>query len=66
MSIKRLGCRTVGSIFLRIAYGYEVNDENDPLISLADKAVDIFVKASAPGAFLVDLIPIRMCIQGIL
>ena len=66
VSIKCLGYRFAGSLFLRLAYGYQVDDENDPLISLADEAVDIFVKASAPGAFLVDFIPICMCIHGIL
>ncbi|KIM62440.1 hypothetical protein SCLCIDRAFT_24975 [Scleroderma citrinum Foug A] len=49
---------TVGVIALRIAYGYQVNQENDPLINLAREAVSIFSKASAPGAFLVDSIPI--------
>ena len=53
-------------MFLRIAYGYQVKDENDSLIRLADEAVGIFVKASAPGAFLVDSIPLRTCINGIL
>lgn len=53
-------------MFLRIAYGYQVKDENDSLIRLADEAVGIFVKASAPGAFLVDSIPLRTCINGLL
>ena len=64
-SVKRGGYRTVGVIALRIAYGYQVNQENDPLINLAREAVSIFSKASAPGAFLVDSIPIRTCIHGI-
>ncbi|KAL4068362.1 cytochrome P450 [Scleroderma yunnanense] len=46
---------TVGAMVLRIAYGYQVK-ENDPLINLAEDAVGIFVKASAPGSFLVDSI----------
>ncbi|KIM50598.1 hypothetical protein SCLCIDRAFT_1225241, partial [Scleroderma citrinum Foug A] len=51
-------CVTVGTVILRIAYGYQVNQENDPLINLVHKAVATFSKAAAPGAFLVDSIPI--------
>ncbi|KIM61701.1 hypothetical protein SCLCIDRAFT_865585 [Scleroderma citrinum Foug A] len=57
---------TVGAIVLRIAYGYQVNQENDPLINLVGEAVRIFSRAAAPGVFLVDSIPIRTCIHGIL
>ncbi|KAL4069080.1 cytochrome P450 [Scleroderma citrinum] len=49
---------TVGTITLRIAYGYQVEEENDRLINLAEEAISIFVKASSPGAYLVDSIPI--------
>ena len=64
--VKRSGCRTVGTVILRIVYGYQVNQENDPLINLVHKAVATFSKAAAPGAFLVDSIPIRTCIHRIL
>ena len=64
--VKRSGCRTVGTVILRIAYGYQVSQENDPLINLVHKAVATFSKAAAPGAFLVDSIPIRTCIHRIL
>jgi len=64
--VERSGCRTVGAIVLRIAYGYQVNQENDSLINLVGEAVRIFSKAAAPGAFLIDSIPIRTYIHGIL
>ncbi|KAL4061713.1 cytochrome P450 [Scleroderma yunnanense] len=50
--------RTVGAIILRISHGYQVKETNDYFINLAEQAVDIFGKATAPGAFLVDSIPI--------
>ena len=49
--------RTAGSIILRISYGYDVQDTDDPFIELADKATDQFSLSTAPGAFMVDLIP---------
>ncbi|KAG9317635.1 cytochrome P450 [Chiua virens] len=48
---------TAGAIILRISHGYEVKENNDPFVDLADKAVDQFSKSTATGAFLVDVIP---------
>ncbi|KAG2070197.1 cytochrome P450 [Suillus decipiens] len=48
---------TAGAIILRIAYGYEVKETDDPLIDLADRAVDQFSRSTAPGAFMVDIVP---------
>ena len=52
-------CRTAGAIILRISYGYEVKENNDPFVELADKATEQFSLATAPGGFLVDVIPVR-------
>ncbi|KAF8665749.1 hypothetical protein AX16_000197 [Volvariella volvacea WC 439] len=49
--------RTAGAIVLRISYGYEVKENNDPFVELADKATEQFSLATAPGGFLVDVIP---------
>ncbi|KAG6808632.1 hypothetical protein H0H93_016669, partial [Arthromyces matolae] len=49
---------TAGAIILRISHGYEVKDHNDPLVELADKAMEQFSISMAPGAFLVDVLPI--------
>ncbi|KAG2353725.1 cytochrome P450, partial [Suillus spraguei] len=48
---------TAGTIILGIAYGYEVKGNNDPLINLADRAMDQFSRSTAPGAFIVDVVP---------
>lgn len=49
--------RTAGTIILRIAYGYEVKENNDPFIDLADRAVHQFSRSSTLGAFMVDDMP---------
>ncbi|KAG2141325.1 cytochrome P450 [Suillus clintonianus] len=49
---------TAGAIILRISHGYEVKEKNDPFIDLADRAMDQFSRATAPGAFMVDIMPL--------
>jgi hypothetical protein len=49
--------RTAGAIILRISHGYEIQETNDPFVELADKATEQFSLSTAPGAFLVDLVP---------
>ncbi|KAF8197715.1 cytochrome P450 [Mycena galopus ATCC 62051] len=52
--------RSLGAITLRIAYGYHLQDgpEKDPFLQEFETAGHNFVKSTAPGAFLVDIIPI--------
>ncbi|KAL4069081.1 cytochrome P450 [Scleroderma citrinum] len=57
---------TIGAVVLRIAYGYQVKEGSDHLVNLAEEAVGIFLKATAPGAFLVDSIPICKYTLGML
>ncbi|KXN86289.1 O-methylsterigmatocystin oxidoreductase [Leucoagaricus sp. SymC.cos] len=49
--------RAVGATVLRITYGYEAQEFKDPFVQLADQATEQFSLATAPGGFLVDLIP---------
>ncbi|KAF5366421.1 hypothetical protein D9758_009789 [Tetrapyrgos nigripes] len=49
-----------GAIILRVAYGYEVEEKNDPFVHIANTAMDNFNKATAPGAFLVNQMPILL------
>lgn len=54
--------REAGAIILKVAYGYEIEaHKEDPLVTLADHAMDQFSKAMIPGAWLVDMVPIRKC-----
>ncbi|KAG1804497.1 cytochrome P450 [Suillus subaureus] len=55
---------TAGAIILRISHGYEVQENNDPFIDLADCAVDQFSRATAPGAFMVDIMPFLANVPG--
>ncbi|CAA7260281.1 unnamed protein product [Cyclocybe aegerita] len=49
--------KTAGAVILRISHGYEVKEGIDPLVELADIATEQFSLASAPGGWLVDVIP---------
>ncbi|KAL5375290.1 hypothetical protein DPSP01_011300 [Paraphaeosphaeria sporulosa] len=47
-----------GSLILRVLYGYKIEqNEADPLIAMADVAMDQFSQATVPGRWLVDTIP---------
>ncbi|KAK0240536.1 cytochrome P450 [Armillaria nabsnona] len=50
--------KTAGAIILQISHGYAVQEENDPFVKLAEEAMDQFSLSTAPGGFLVNLIPI--------
>lgn len=43
---------------MKICYGYDVRESNDPFVDLVDRTMDHFSAISQPGAFLVDIIPI--------
>lgn len=49
--------RLNGSIVLKMGYGYDLKEGNDPLIALVNRALDGFQEASTPGNFLIDVIP---------
>ena len=44
-------------MILRISHGYEVKEKDDPFVAIADRATEQFSLSTAPGGFLVDLIP---------
>ncbi|KAJ6465391.1 cytochrome P450 [Mycena sanguinolenta] len=49
--------KLTGAIILRITYGIEVEEEEDPFVTLIENANDNFNVATTPGAFLVDVFP---------
>ncbi|KAJ6627486.1 cytochrome P450 [Mycena sp. CBHHK59/15] len=49
--------KTAGAIILRISHGYEVKENKDPFVELAEQATEQFSLSTAPGGFMVDLIP---------
>ncbi|KAG2370126.1 cytochrome P450 [Suillus spraguei] len=48
---------TAGAVILRISHGYEVRENNDPFVDLADRALDQWSRSTAPGAFFADVVP---------
>ncbi|KAF8187480.1 cytochrome P450 [Pholiota molesta] len=48
---------TAGALILRIAYGYKVKEKDDPFVNTADVAMEQFGLSTAPGGFLVNLVP---------
>ncbi|EJT97963.1 cytochrome P450 [Dacryopinax primogenitus] len=48
---------TAQSIIMRILYGYEVGEHDDPLIQAANKVLAAFEVAAVPGRWLVDAVP---------
>ncbi|KAF5377278.1 hypothetical protein D9615_006445 [Tricholomella constricta] len=50
--------QVVAAIVFQISHGYTVRDDNDPLVELAERATLEFSLATAPGAFVVDLLPV--------
>ncbi|KAF7371203.1 putative monooxygenase [Mycena sanguinolenta] len=50
--------RRIGTIIIRIAYGHYVSANDDPFLTLGKASMDIFNRASAPGVWLVDLMPV--------
>ncbi|KAG2119058.1 cytochrome P450 [Suillus discolor] len=48
---------TAGAIILRISYGYEVKESNDPFIGIAKRALDNFSNPNAFCDFLVEFLP---------
>jgi hypothetical protein len=51
--------RSITANVLRISHGYEIQEEDDPLVRLADESMEHFAASSAPGMWLVDLLPTR-------
>lgn len=50
--------RTTGSIILKIAYGYQVEADDDKLLGTVERAMEELSMGLIPGAFLVDSFPL--------
>ncbi|KAF8814867.1 cytochrome P450 [Phlegmacium glaucopus] len=50
--------KLAGGIILKLTYGYQVQDGEDPFINLIEKANTNFNAATVPGAYIVDFFPI--------
>ncbi|KAI0784096.1 cytochrome P450 [Abortiporus biennis] len=52
--------QTSGAVLLKLLFDYDVKKEvaEDPLVIIVEKAMQGFSRASEPGAFLVDVVPV--------
>ncbi|KAL7282187.1 hypothetical protein ACG7TL_003656 [Trametes sanguinea] len=50
--------RLAGSIVIMMTYGYEVEENEDPLIKAVDQVLEEYAHSAAPGAYLADTFPI--------
>ncbi len=50
-------CSTIGASIISIAYGLDVQEEDDPYIVIANKALE-YLDISFAGTFMVDAFPI--------
>lgn len=55
--VEAASIRMVGASILRISYGYEVKEKDDHFVELANRAMEQFSSATAPGGFLVNVFP---------
>lgn len=46
-----------GEVIISVAYGLDVQAEDDPYITLAERGNEGPIEAVIPGAFLVDMLP---------
>ncbi|KAI0370175.1 cytochrome P450 [Pilatotrama ljubarskyi] len=49
--------KLAASIIIKVAYGYEVRGDDDPMVKTVDEALEDFSTSSAPGTFLADVFP---------
>lgn len=62
--LKSTRCRSTGASILDISYGYDTGGApHDPLVEIVEVAMDGFARASEPGAFWVDSLPLRMLLH---
>ncbi|KAI0288266.1 cytochrome P450 [Russula brevipes] len=50
--------RYAGAVIMRITYGYEPQEQGDPIVTLAESTISRFSQFCEPGAYLVDFIPV--------
>ena len=50
---------SAAATIMRVTYGIEIEDYNDPNVAVAELAVQHVADAGTPGTFMVDILPIR-------
>jgi hypothetical protein len=57
VDVLTLALSAAGAIILKVTYGYEVQEKNDPFVSQVDLAMEQLAIVGVPGRFAVDFIP---------
>ena len=52
--------RNAVAVILKVAYGYQITSNDDPLVHLLEKTFLLAASIIIPGKFLVEFVPIRM------
>jgi hypothetical protein len=52
--------RNAVAVILKVAYGYQITSNEDPLVHLLDKTFPLMSSITAPGRYWVEFAPIRM------
>ena len=50
---------TNGALIMYLTYGFDIKSHEDPFLCAAERALAILEEVTAPGAFLVNALPIR-------
>ncbi|KAK7028737.1 putative monooxygenase [Favolaschia claudopus] len=56
--LSQLVTERIGTILIRVFYGYYVNNSDDPFLTLIRASMNIFSQAAASGVWVVDSVPI--------
>ena len=48
------------AVILKVAYGYQISSNDDPLVHLLDKSFHLMASITTPGKYWVEFAPIRM------
>ena len=56
----KLDLRNAISVILKVAYGYQVEDDNDPLLTLLEESFRLRSSLSIPGKYWIEFMPLRM------
>ena len=56
--------RNAVAIILKVAYGYEVESNDDPLVLLIEKSFKLTASINVPGKFWVEFFPIRKLLKS--
>ena len=48
------------AVILKVAYGYQITSNDDPLVHLLEKSFRLKASISIPGKYWVEFVPIRM------